>query len=322
MAESKKPVALEYLDRIGVDVSTQVTGLLVTHWHGDHIKGASQLFQECAQAAIFISAALQQEEAISLACLYQRDLARTDKGIGEFRKIVDFIYNQQNYSRIIPTTSNTYLFNVPTDNASKLVALSPSSQATLLSSIEFQYLLPKLGTRSARKRIFPRGPNFNAVATHFTFGSFSALLGSDLEDSGNVNTGWSAVVGSGVFKRQGLSKSNVFKVAHHGSENGHNAKVWEELLIEKPLAITTPFSSHKLPKPTDTERIAKLAGEFVVTKKSESKKKIRRDRMVEREMSSIARDRNVIDSSMGHIQIRAKLDGSYKLNTNDHCISY
>jgi glyoxylase-like metal-dependent hydrolase (beta-lactamase superfamily II) len=38
-AESGRPVALEYLKQLGVDVATQVSLVIATHWHDDHIWG-------------------------------------------------------------------------------------------------------------------------------------------------------------------------------------------------------------------------------------------------------------------------------------------
>ena len=42
--KTKQPIALQYFKDIGVDASTQVVGILISHWHSDHIQGATSEF--------------------------------------------------------------------------------------------------------------------------------------------------------------------------------------------------------------------------------------------------------------------------------------
>ena len=44
---SKQPIALDYLDFYGINPSDSVEQLILTHWHDDHIKGASQVLSQC-----------------------------------------------------------------------------------------------------------------------------------------------------------------------------------------------------------------------------------------------------------------------------------
>ena len=57
-----RPVALHYFDQIGVMPSEQVDLVLISHWHDDHIRGASQLVERCVSADICISSAFTKEE--------------------------------------------------------------------------------------------------------------------------------------------------------------------------------------------------------------------------------------------------------------------
>lgn len=34
----KEPVALEYLEKLGVDIATSVTMVVASHWHDDHVR--------------------------------------------------------------------------------------------------------------------------------------------------------------------------------------------------------------------------------------------------------------------------------------------
>jgi glyoxylase-like metal-dependent hydrolase (beta-lactamase superfamily II) len=60
-AESKRPVALEYLETIGVDAATHVSLVIATHWHDDHIGGFGKLYMACKAARFACSAALNCE---------------------------------------------------------------------------------------------------------------------------------------------------------------------------------------------------------------------------------------------------------------------
>lgn len=61
-----KPIALEYLELLGVDVSSQVKVVLVTHWHDDHIRGVSDIVREASLARFACSAAVNSEAFFSL----------------------------------------------------------------------------------------------------------------------------------------------------------------------------------------------------------------------------------------------------------------
>lgn len=314
--DSREPIALSYLESIGVDVASQVQGILITHWHEDHIKGLSRMFQRCTNASLYFSSALTSKESIELAVLFKKDLSNTDSGIREFREVISEVKARNEAHRVIPVAALSYLFHDPSVNT-RMVALSPSSQAHLLALTEFRSLMPMVGDR--RIRLFPRTENFSAVATHFSFGSFSALLGSDLEDSGNPNTGWSAVIASNIHTSHSLSSSQLYKVAHHGSETGHHNGIWSNLLNDRPLAIATPFISSKLPTANDILRISSLSDKFIVTRDVGAKGKVKRDPMVERELNAIVTSRRVLNDKMGHIQIRSKADGNFAVMANRHC---
>jgi hypothetical protein len=67
-----------------------------------------------------------------------------------------------------------------------------------------------------RCRFAPRFIHF--WITLVQVGPFAALLGADLEETGNPQTGWTPIVQSTA--RPG-AMSQMFKVPHRGSENGH-----------------------------------------------------------------------------------------------------
>ena len=68
--ETKHPIALEYLKSIGVNPAQSVEGLIVSHWHADHIKGASKILAECPETSFYHPAALLKKEFLSFLSAY------------------------------------------------------------------------------------------------------------------------------------------------------------------------------------------------------------------------------------------------------------
>jgi glyoxylase-like metal-dependent hydrolase (beta-lactamase superfamily II) len=56
--DGNQPSALRYLSGLGVDISTQVMGVVVTHWHDDHVRGIGEIAEKCTSAKFYLSAAL------------------------------------------------------------------------------------------------------------------------------------------------------------------------------------------------------------------------------------------------------------------------
>ena len=97
---TKQPIALNYLRSIGVDVSQQVVGILITHWHSDHIEGASALLKACSNAKLYCSIALLKKEAFQLVALYKKDIfTDTDEDIREFKEIIEFLSETKDRNR-------------------------------------------------------------------------------------------------------------------------------------------------------------------------------------------------------------------------------
>lgn len=317
---SKNPIALEYLEALGVDVATQVTGVLVSHWHSDHIEGAYRLIRACENAVVQAPAALVSGEALNLACLYKKDpFGGTDDEIREFRKITEYLKKEGQQDRFRLVKARHTFFD-DRDVGARLVALSPSDVATTQAIERIRELKPGTGGRRVRL-VAPSSENLSAVALYFSFGGFVALLGADLEEKGNKKTGWSAVLGSGMDAELSLRQASVYKVAHHGSKSAHHPSIWEQMLIERPLAITTTYSKSRLPSVDDVRRIRSLASSFIVTRDPAPKKKSKRESFVERTLKR-AKDRLVINDRIGHVQLRIGLDGAFRVARNPACIVY
>lgn len=102
--------------------------------------------------------------------------------------------------------------------------------------------------------------NLGAVVLWVEVGDATMLLGSDLQET--PGGGWTAVLGC----RQGIPRqSEIFKVPHHGSGNGHHPDVWTKLLVQRPEAVLCPHSNggNHLPTPADLARLCQLASVHV-----------------------------------------------------------
>lgn len=321
--ETKQPIALKYLEKIGVDINTQVKGILITHWHSDHIKGVAELFKACSQAKLYLSNALISKEAFSIVSLYKKDIfTNTDQDIRELSEIIEFLFETKERSRLVPIkTRHTFFDSRNTSPESRLVALSPSDVAVTQSISKLISLTPK-NKDSRTRNVVPESENLNAVAVHFTFGDFAVVLGSDLEETGNLQTGWSAVFEEKIIEELSLPNASLFKVSHHGSKTGHHEKIWQQLLIKKPLSIATPYTRSGLPTQENIEVIKELSSIFLITRAPKTNKKIKRDNIIERELRAITKNRVSLNEKMGHIQMRITDNDSIEIAATPNVISF
>ena len=191
------------------------------------------------------------------------------------------------------------------DDPTEIWALSPSLQALIDSLIEISSLIPSAKEKIFRK-VTPRPTqNKNAVALLVKSNKICFLLGADLEETKSPLTGWSVIVNS---PNRPKDKSMIFKIPHHGSENGHSHDVWTEMLLKDAIGIlTTKIGGRSnIPKPSDIKRLRKYTPNlFCAPEPLPSKKK--RDRTVEKTMNEIAKRRIPLNGKMGYIQIRTGL---------------
>ena len=77
------------------------------------------------------------------------------------------------------------------------------------------------------------------------------MLGADLE-----RNGWESIV---VSESRPVGRASAYKVAHHGSENAHEQKMWDEMLETNSFAVIAPWRRGRgiLPKIDDAARILK-----------------------------------------------------------------
>lgn len=232
------PIAVEYLNDIGCNLSEEVKLILATHWHDDHIKGLSDIVFRCNKAIFACSSALEKTHFLTL--LGKNDLINSpNSGVNEFQKILE-ICKKNKISPKRATEDRLLLSWNPIESIQgKLVALSPSDKSIELFEQDLKEII---GKEIDPNSIIPvRSPNHSSVVLLICIGNNNILLGADLEDTSDLSTGWNAVLSCQSCPESVL----VYKVPHHGSSNAHSDIVWEKIISKRPLIGLTPFGRGK-----------------------------------------------------------------------------
>lgn len=300
--KTKKPVALEYLIQRGIDVVNDVVCIIATHWHDDHIKGLSELVEACTNAKIIISAALNRDEFYSLVSTnenHERVLQEKSSGIKEFSKIYNFLI-ENNQPRLSWASKDKVFIN---ESNLKVITLSPSDTEVSMSLERLTEYLPDV---SKPLRVIPsRGPNHTAVVTFIKIGEMRFIFGADLEESSDQSSGWHSIVNTSVLIEKGI---DIIKIPHHGSENGHNEKLWTDYLIASPYALLTPYTRSKLPRNEDIDRILNKSEKSFCTSHPEAKFKHAQDNAIEKTIKEVTKSYKAFKQNIGQIKVTKTVD--------------
>jgi len=269
-----KVAALSYLESIGVSPSESVKLIVATHWHDDHVRGLGKLFKECTNAKFVCSTALSNKEFNQLVERNKINPTVVKNGLHEFGEVFDELCVRATTKKTIQdpikwAIADKLLWNnIGCSSESlwrcALYSLSPSDASFTKSQSDIAKILASQDP--ANKILLPKdiNPNHISVVLHLQIGDYSILLGSDLEETGHVATGWSVIVNSTTKPD---SKASIFKIPHHGSETAHSKGVWDTMLVDKPLTVMTPFvhGGVSLPKSTDVVRISGYSDNAFIT---------------------------------------------------------
>lgn len=304
---STRPISLEYLERLGVDVSHQVVSVIATHWHDDHIRGLGQIVEAATSARFVCSVALRHREAIEMVLSgTSAQISSAPSGVDEMGEVLRHIRERTRADRFRRPTFAQADLPLLDFHASKghpfdayAVALSPSNETIFKSIVA---LVGNYENAAPKRAILSPGANETSVVVWFTFGQISVLLGGDLEHTADPASGWNAVVAQHNPER---GRAAIFKVPHHGSENADCDAVWSNLLDTEVAAILTTYTAGKTARPStnDLERIIKRTpNRFVASQPKLSPGATRRGvvgRMARRRITGAAR------GNCGHIRIRS-----------------
>lgn len=187
------PIALDYLEGLGVDVARQVKLVVATHWHDDHIRGVSQVVRFATSARFVCSGALLSEEFLTLVGADEEiKLVEHSSGVSEFADVLEVLQtrNSGRYS-VGPhhwASSGMLLFSEDAASRVEVHALSPSSQTITDSKGHLARMIP--GPREPIRRFPAVGPNDLSVVLLVKTTGSHLLLGADLETGRDERRGW------------------------------------------------------------------------------------------------------------------------------------
>lgn len=268
---NKVPVAIGYFNRLGIDPAKSVTLVAATHWHDDHVRGLAKVVEACPNAQFCCSSALRTPDFINLSQIYSSAPVGMPAGPKEFNAIFRLLRSRPigtpqaiKWSNNDQTLLRDNLLIGSKEIGVVLEALSPSDEMVTRAAIEISQHYADVRSGKLLGRLTPNHPNHVSLAMNFHIGKRSILLGSDLEETGDLLTGWAAVCSSNTRTPK---KSMVYKVAHHASASGHNQDVWDHMLDKTPLSFITPFRKgrHKIPTIKDQAQILSLTENAYIT---------------------------------------------------------
>lgn len=306
--EKNVNLPLDYLTGVLHPHYPQLAFVILTHPHEDHYKGLDEIIK-------------MYPGGVKRVCWYSGD------GIRELKK---YICQQRVAGRTVlpgfPEVLNTMqdspqkgcqtrrlseLTTIAETPLSKLVALSPSSLNIKMYVEKLFKAIPVVG-----EPVRPMNDNeHNLISTtlFLKFGKLQAIFGSDLENTNDKSSGWNAIVHNNDCPELW---TNFVKIAHHGSINGYNSKVWEEhCKYNKPIAAITPFLNGNIYLP-DSDLINILkdnVSKLFLTSFPKYQTKISRYYKKDIERSIVSRTRNfkIIEypDEAGFVRFRFNSDG-------------
>lgn len=306
-SRSRRPVALDYLEALGVNVAKDVALVVATHWHDDHMRGIADVVRTAESALFSCSIALNTDEFFTLldaAGRIPRAPAGYSTGVDELREVVTLLAaGPRRRGPDWALEGRTLLRVVHQWDGGAVASLSPSPGTVTATFHEIANLIPRVGLM---RRFATSEPNDRAVVLWVQAGKRVALLGADLEDTSDPVFGWAGVLAAPSLP---TGPAEMIKVAHHGSLNGDHPGVWIRLLTSAPLAALTPYlrGATPLPRVTDTQRLRQNTPNlYMAGARSQPLPR----RVVDKSLKSIVRNRRVLAGATGHVRFRGSLAGS------------
>lgn len=295
------PIPIHYLKNIGVDVTTEVSHVVASHWHDDHVRGLSQIVEQCTQARFVCASAMMSDKFQLLGELYSTPPSAPRSGIDNFAKVHMVVDAQR--KTVVRAGPNRQFINrlgapLGLHYDVKLFSLSPSDEA---AEAAVRNLASSLSAKIPVKRLANLLPNDFSIVLQLMAGQDSFLFGSDMET--HAKYGWRAILAS---EGKPTETSLAFKVAHHGADSGHDDEVWAKMLQPNPYAIMTPFvrGGVRLPTSTDIARIRRLTVNAFITADPSVAPKRQYRPSVQRTIRESGFRITPVSTSWGHIRFR------------------
>jgi beta-lactamase superfamily II metal-dependent hydrolase len=294
LTSDRLPVAAVYLDALGIDLAQSVDAILLTHWHDDHVAGATQLVSRAPSAVVALSSCLQKDEFKAL--LRSRGAPEAGSYGGGMSELLGVLRAMS--SRPGPRkwcTADKLIAADRVNDSYRFEALSPSEadfEAFVIGLAEWDL---------SDARIQAPHRNDASVASVVQVQDHILLFGADLE-TGTSGTGWHAVH-STVWQARG--RASFFKIPHHGSSNADFPAVWADMVTENVMAALTPWNrGRKLPTQADVDRIVGHTVNAHAAARPLSSRSLSRLNAVEKSLRQAKMRLVTPADDLGHLRIR------------------
>ncbi|THV61673.1 MBL fold metallo-hydrolase [Flagellimonas alvinocaridis] len=245
--KTKDVLPLQYLEEIGANLN-DVSLVICTHWHNDHIRGLSHILEVCENAKFIVPRVNDKDKFVRFITL---DSEKEAKGgfssIDEFGKCLELSVSKK--IKVVRASSNQVLgkiqFNVGGNDLGEfeIDSLSPSESVVAHFDRELGALLDK---RFSVVSVPEKGPNDKSVVILIKHKKFSALLGADLEVKENQDQGWHDIINNCLMFN---TKPVIYKLPHHGSQNGYHEDIFKNIIGDNAILKLTPWNrGSKLPE--------------------------------------------------------------------------
>lgn len=304
--ETKKPLALEYLEAIGVDYKEHVKQVICTHWHDDHIRGLSTILELCPKAEFSPTRVNDIPKFLRLIGFDEKIHAKTGiRATEEFSKCLKILNSRVNFNIPNRINANTVIHQSKVQNIKfEIYALSPSENVVLNFDKQIANMIEIVANK--KNAIIHKKPNETSVAILIKFLDQRIILGSDLEVGNVKNEGWLDILDN--VKVIDEIKAQLFKVPHHGSQNGYNLRIFEKLIENNSILKLTPWSlSDRLPtaEMIDTYKLHStdmyITSPYISGKRTKAKK---RDKAISKIIEDFNKTLNEVKFSEGIIRSR------------------
>lgn len=263
--QTNNPISIDYLQAMNIDCAA-IKYVILTHWHADHIAGISKVLNAANPNVKLVLSPIITEKKFN--AFITQGIQEGLNSTSEFSNVLTYI-RKRGKECIILTAQDLRVCANEEINDVEIFALSPQ-QLDLVRY--FQTLIHSIKNHKTAYEF--HDDNILSIVLLMKFMNDGILLGGDLENGTSTTDGWNAVVNNYSHKK---CRPSIFKIPHHGSENGHNDLVWKNILSEKPISILTVYNKgSKLPKESDIDRIKKLSKKlFVIGNKAKLNKDLR-----------------------------------------------
>lgn len=248
--KTKECLPLRFLINKGVNIEQDVKLIVCTHWHDDHIRGISNLLQECKSADFSMAIASDKIKFLQFVQLDYKKIESEVSAVStaEINKCLHTINNENR--RCILATQDKMIWSAKdfaNNYKSKIYALSPSDKVIREYGYEISALMNEYG--ASNRKIVPLDPNDKSVVLLIEVNEHSILLGADLEVIANdYEKGWLCILDNSQIIKMNNNKPSIFKLPHHGSQNGHHERIWQELIADNTAATLTSCHQGNLPR--------------------------------------------------------------------------